>query len=206
MTTEDKEDPKAHSKPYEEYGEKTGYPVKKKSRKKFKLKSIKLSEVPWAWVCVACLLFVLLLVITYPVVQQTEKTQTILTLEKRIAGLERRLDMDQGASLLLKRMKSMESGIQDLQQRLTRQEKLLSQRLEQTGPVDSAIEEEPIPQKPQKPTTGSASPRYHEVQPGETLFRIGRRYGVSVDDLREFNELAEDGLIHPGQKLMVSPP
>jgi len=43
----------------------------------------------------------------------------------------------------------------------------------------------------------------HVVKPGETLYRIGRRYGVKVDLLRKWNRLPDD-IIEVGQKLIVS--
>lgn len=42
----------------------------------------------------------------------------------------------------------------------------------------------------------------HQVEQGETLFRIARRYGVQVADLKEVNGLASD-TIRPGQLLLV---
>lgn len=44
---------------------------------------------------------------------------------------------------------------------------------------------------------------YHEVQSGETLYRISRRYNISVDTLRRLNGLSEQAQIYPGQKLKV---
>jgi LysM repeat protein len=44
----------------------------------------------------------------------------------------------------------------------------------------------------------------HVVKPGETLYRISRRYGVKVDTLRKWNKLPDD-IIEVGQKLIVSP-
>jgi LysM repeat protein len=43
----------------------------------------------------------------------------------------------------------------------------------------------------------------HVVKPGETLYRISRRYGVKVDLLRKWNKLPDD-IIEVGQKLIVS--
>jgi LysM repeat protein len=43
----------------------------------------------------------------------------------------------------------------------------------------------------------------HVVKPGETLYRISRRYGVKVDTLRKWNKLPDD-IIEVGQKLVVS--
>lgn len=47
--------------------------------------------------------------------------------------------------------------------------------------------------------TGSS---IHVVKPGETLYRISRRYGVKVDTLRKWNKLPDD-IIEVGQKLIV---
>ena len=46
-------------------------------------------------------------------------------------------------------------------------------------------------------------PTLHVVKPGETLYRISRRYGVKVDMLRKWNKLPDD-IIEVGQKLIVS--
>jgi LysM repeat protein len=48
-----------------------------------------------------------------------------------------------------------------------------------------------------------SSPNIHVVKPGETLYRISRRYGVKVDTLRKWNKLPDD-IIEVGQKLIVS--
>lgn len=53
-----------------------------------------------------------------------------------------------------------------------------------------------------KLTTEGRVPIYHEVMPGETLFRLSRTYGVKVDQIREWNSLRDD-LIEVGQQLVV---
>ncbi|WP_447971524.1 LysM peptidoglycan-binding domain-containing protein [Nitrospira sp. M1] len=45
----------------------------------------------------------------------------------------------------------------------------------------------------------------HTVAKGETLFSISRQHGVSVNDLKDWNNLPGN-LITPGQKLIVSRP
>jgi LysM repeat protein len=42
----------------------------------------------------------------------------------------------------------------------------------------------------------------HVVKPGETLFRISRRYGITVDNIKKWNRLPDD-IIEVGQKLIV---
>lgn len=53
------------------------------------------------------------------------------------------------------------------------------------------------------PRTTATTDDVHHVQQGETLWGIARKYGMSVDELREMNGLAEDATIHPEQRLVV---
>ena len=46
--------------------------------------------------------------------------------------------------------------------------------------------------------------RYHQVKAGETLYGISRRYGLTVDELRQVNRLAPGAVIYPDQELIVS--
>ena len=48
-------------------------------------------------------------------------------------------------------------------------------------------------------------PEFHQVKAGDTLFRISRRYGLTVEQLRSYNNLAQDAAIYPGQKLKLKP-
>lgn len=41
------------------------------------------------------------------------------------------------------------------------------------------------------------------VQPGDTLYRIARRYGTTVNNLVVFNYLTPPFIIYPGQQLVV---
>ena len=42
----------------------------------------------------------------------------------------------------------------------------------------------------------------HVVKPGETLYRISRRYGVTVDKIKKWNKLPDE-IIEVGQRLVV---
>lgn len=46
-------------------------------------------------------------------------------------------------------------------------------------------------------------PRYHLVKPGETLYGISRRYGLTVDELRRLNDLNTDDVISPGNIFII---
>lgn len=61
-----------------------------------------------------------------------------------------------------------------------------------------------IPQKDNKITKQlkSREPEYHVVKKGETLFRIAKKYNISVEELKRLNGLDSD-IISKGQKLIV---
>lgn len=50
---------------------------------------------------------------------------------------------------------------------------------------------------------GMRSSAVHIVKPGETLYRISRQHGVTVDKVRKWNKLPDD-IIEVGQKLIVN--
>lgn len=51
--------------------------------------------------------------------------------------------------------------------------------------------------------TGQAKERVHEVARGHSLWAIAKRYGVSVDAIRDRNDLGASDKIVPGQKLVI---
>lgn len=63
------------------------------------------------------------------------------------------------------------------------------------------------PESPVMPSSCSSCPeegRAHVVRRGDTLFSIGRKYGIPVSNIREFNNLAGNEIV-PGQKLLLAP-
>lgn len=68
-------------------------------------------------------------------------------------------------------------------------------------PSDPAVLPEPSPAIPSAPAQPSAATS-HDVVAGESLWRISRKYGVTVDALKEANGLKND-TIWAGQKLII---
>ena len=56
-----------------------------------------------------------------------------------------------------------------------------------------------------KNSSQKALHRVHQVEPGETLWNIAKRYGMSVEEVVRLNKLDPSETIYPGQKLLVSP-
>ena len=58
---------------------------------------------------------------------------------------------------------------------------------------------------PQPRATPSPTPLVYTVQPGDTLFAIATRFGVSVDDLVRANRLVNPDSLQVGQQITIPP-
>jgi LysM repeat protein len=67
----------------------------------------------------------------------------------------------------------------------------------------NAVVSAPNPESP-LPGTPEVRPSTHTVQPGETLYSLARRFGLSVSDLIVWNHLPETGTVQTGQVLRLS--
>ena len=101
--------------------------------------------------------------------------------------------MQESSGVRQKELAKLRKAVSDLEQRLASLEDSLANR-QDAGDMARTEESE----------SGSGA-RRHTVEKGETLFRISQRYNVSVEQLREWNDLEKDEYIHPGQELRVAP-
>jgi membrane-bound lytic murein transglycosylase D len=54
-----------------------------------------------------------------------------------------------------------------------------------------------------KPTSSQLT---HTVSPGETVFGISKKYGVTMDQLKNWNKIGSQNIISVGQKLVIFRP
>lgn len=64
----------------------------------------------------------------------------------------------------------------------------------------------PVAATPDNPASGCGENVVHVVQAGENLFRIGLRYGTTVDAIVAANQLANRDVIYAGQQLVIPCP
>jgi LysM repeat protein len=60
-----------------------------------------------------------------------------------------------------------------------------------------------IPAKEASACSGCSCPSYYRVHRGDTLYSIGRRYGVSVWQLTSWNNIRNANCIYAGQVLVI---
>jgi LysM repeat protein len=108
-------------------------------------------------------------------------------LEKQLGEIQDKISTITPAPDLIQRMQALAQKVDALEKQ-----------------KQSASEVKGKPSTPSKPAV-STEKQYHTVQKGETLYRISKQYGISVEELRKLNNLSEDQPIYTGQKLQISP-
>ncbi|MEF8824367.1 MAG: LysM domain-containing protein [Desulfohalobiaceae bacterium] len=100
--------------------------------------------------------------------------------------------MQESSGVRQKELAKLRKAVSDLEKRLASLEDRLVNRQDAGGETQAGGE-------------SRSGARWHTVEKGETLFRISQRYDVSVEQLREWNDLGKEEYIQPGQELQVAP-
>jgi LysM repeat protein len=116
----------------------------------------------------------------------TALEQKIASLEKELAELQGGIGTSGSDPALLKKVDALAQKVEALEK--------------QKQPAVGLRGKPSLPSKP-----GAATEKqYHTVQKGETLFGIGRKYKISVEELLKLNNLSSGQKIRIGQKLLIS--
>lgn len=184
------------------------------------------------WVVVAVAVLGLIIILILPRVQPSGGEEQLLALETRVEALEQQLtkfdSVDENVSRIWEQAKSFEQ----FKERFERTDASTSLRMDHLATSLSAVQKRveslekggaktaaSAPAKtatsaPKTPQTapvapsspkGVASAKYHTIAKGDTLYSVGRKYGLKVDELLKINQLPKDTVIKPGQRLRVTP-
>lgn len=82
-----------------------------------------------------------------------------------------------------------------------------------TSKLDQAIKEmerdEQTAAKQKRPPAQKeqtdVKPKVHKIQAGDSLYLISRQYGLTIEHLRDYNNLEPNAKIYPGQELKLTP-
>lgn len=149
----------------------------------------------------------------------------VKSLEGRVKQIEEKLAKLEWIDTGMARLDRREKDLAALAERLNQIESGVNKKIDQIGkeaakppaktPEAPAPKSDPIPSKAEAPPTKTApapakadkdaKARTHEVQKGETLYGISRRYGMTVDQVLKLNHITLKDPIKPGQKLLVGP-
>lgn len=83
--------------------------------------------------------------------------------------------------------------------------KIKADEMPSVAPAPPAAEPPPVAAVTTPPPMAGSLSSVHIVEPGETLYRIAKQNGVTVQQLKQWNNLSND-MIEVGQQLVISPP
>jgi len=116
----------------------------------------------------------------------TALEQKSATIEKQLAELQEKMGTSVTDAALLQRVDVLTKKVEALEKE-----------------KHPSAEPKTKPSPPSKPAV-STEKQYHTVQKGESLQRISKKYGISVEELRKLNNLSPNQALRAGQKLLVS--
>ena len=117
----------------------------------------------------------------------TEKSGDELnSVKSRVEYIEKRLDGLEGT--ITKKLGRLEQKVKNLEQTMTKVNRSLATMVKTKSAQKKAV----------------ATKAHHTVGRGDNLSRIAKRYGLSVVELCQLNQITPKTIIRPGQKLIVS--
>jgi LysM repeat protein len=142
----------------------------------------------------------------------TPSKKDLASLKAKLDQFEDRLARLEGVEIriasLEKHKQELEKSMAEVEESkkiLTQQYSVLSQRLDSLQKGKTPVSAKSKAQASQKKPTVTGKKRYHTVRSGDTLYRIANKYGISVKELCRLNNIGQNAIIQPGQKLVVSP-
>jgi len=181
----------------------------KKKKTKFGSKVFKLPEtIPLSWIGVFFLIFIIVLILALGGIlgKLSGFENRLIKLEEQIVRFQ---DIDDKLTLALEKSK----GLEQFKDRFDRLEASMTLRMDHLVTGLNGLQKDIAQVKTQKtPVVKPAAvvkktpkKRYYKIRPGDTLYNIARKYGVTVKKIRALNKLSDRAVIHPGQKLIVGP-
>jgi LysM repeat protein len=160
--------------------------------------------------------FLVLIIFAIAILSRTQdlaENNQLKALESRLEKLEKRLagagdtvqqspessNSEKQFALLTERLDRLESDVNSKMDHII---KTLENRKQTPAQQPSPAAKSPPPEKKEKK---AAKPKIHKVQAGETPFRISQRYGLTVGQLLDYNNLGPNAKIYPGQDLKLTP-
>jgi LysM repeat protein len=153
---------------------------------------------------------VALVIVIFIKISNLAQKDQLLTLGARIDVLEHKMAVLEQAPLagepagqleqLTERFNNLEAGVNSKIDNLSNELKSLKQP--ETVPTKTT---KPEAVQPVETAKKELKVKVHKVRAGETLYRISRQYGLTVEQLRTYNHLKPDAVIYVGQELKLGP-
>ena len=198
--------------PEDDYHDEDDYPFWEKPKKSaFFEKLFKKVEIPFVLIGSGLVVLIILFLVSVSGKGTGIDTSQIESIEKRLGLLEDRMFKVEGGVGNFEQIREQENRLNQLQDKTEQLEGSIGLKFDQLisevthikkKMSTSGLKRAVVPKAPaigEKP----GKKRYHQVRTGDTLYGIGRKYGVTIQDLRRLNNFSVDSVIYPGQKIVV---
>jgi LysM repeat protein len=178
----------------------------------------KKSRLPFIAGAASLILIVLLFIIFWSGSEDSLSKADLRSLEARIEQLENKGVKTDEIKQNLDRLGKQETEVDLLINRFNQFESSVSTQIDQIIKELGALHQKTAKsQPPKKQSTKAVEPQKvdtaqkanksqtHEVQAGDTLYGISRRYGLTLQQLQQYNNIGPNTAIYPGQKLKLAP-
>ena len=187
---------------------------KEEKKLKFGTNTPKMSDkIPLSRFGIGFLILLILLILLFARNRSTALENRIAALENSVKNLEQMVDKLNVVDNQVAQVWEQTQTFQQFKERFDRSEAALTSRMDQIVINLSSLQKQMSRVGTQKVKTSKTAKvskktienRYHTVKPGETLYQIAPRYGLTIKKLRQLNKLGESDTIYPGQKLVIRP-
>ena len=195
-----------------EFADEMGYDLKDKSLKRRRtLSEGALRSKGLMLGGVVVLLLIILIVVVFR--GRTERSPgDVVSTQARLSQLEQRITHLEAMEDKIIFLEKQEKGLQQALAEANQSRRSLKEQLETLTQRSGSLKKDPAsrsakaktPSGIQSKPAGKAKEKYHVVRRGDTLFRISRKYGISMDELCRLNNITPKRIIKTGQKLLVA--
>jgi LysM repeat protein len=155
---------------------------------------------------VGLLIIVILIVIFLSGPNDAVDSRQLQSLEAKIQQMEKKLTSFGSMDQALDRLGKLEQNLSLISERFDRLNSTVTTQIDQIikelGVLHQKSSQTPQPVKTVQKET---KPNVHQVRPKETLWGISRRYGLTLDQLRSYNNMGPNATLQPGQRLKLTP-
>jgi len=149
---------------------------------------------------------VILLVVFLSGPKDAVDSRQLQSLETKIEQLEKKLAAIDAIDQALDRLGKQEQNLNLISERFDRFNSTVTTQIDQIikelGALHQKSSQAPQPARTVQKETKA---KFHQVRSKETLWGISRRYGLTLDQLRSYNNMDPNATLQPGQRLKLTP-
>ena len=155
---------------------------------------------------VGLMIIIILVLIFFSGPDEADDNQQLRSLQAKIQQLEQKLATMGSVDQALDRVGKLEQKSNLISEKFERFNSTVATQIDQIiKELGMLHQKSSQTTQPVKSVQKNLKPRYHQVRSKETLWGISRQYGLTVDQLRSYNNMSSNATLQPGQKLKLTP-